>query len=125
MSKKKETHQDQFESVENALSKTEHYIEEKQVHRAVKRVPVTPPKGESVPAGLNISPQKITIHASIPYSLSQKTRDYKSLFNATFTASGLKPGTHKITVLAKPAEGVKILEIIPPQVTVTVPPAKK
>ena len=30
MSKKKETHQDQFESVENALSKTEHYIEENQ-----------------------------------------------------------------------------------------------
>jgi len=29
-SKKKETHQDQFESVENALSKTEHYIEENQ-----------------------------------------------------------------------------------------------
>lgn len=30
MSKKKESHQDQFESVENALSKTEHYIEENQ-----------------------------------------------------------------------------------------------
>ncbi len=30
MSKKKETHQDQFENVENALSKTEHYIEENQ-----------------------------------------------------------------------------------------------
>lgn len=30
MSKKKETHQDQFESVENALSRTEHYIEENQ-----------------------------------------------------------------------------------------------
>ena len=30
MSKKKETHQGQFESVENALSKTEHYIEENQ-----------------------------------------------------------------------------------------------
>ena len=30
MSKKKETNQDQFESVENALSKTEHYIEENQ-----------------------------------------------------------------------------------------------
>lgn len=29
-SKKTETHQDQFESVENALSKTEHYIEENQ-----------------------------------------------------------------------------------------------
>ncbi|MFC2152805.1 tetratricopeptide repeat protein, partial [Bacteroidota bacterium] len=29
-SKKKETQQDQFESVENALSKTEHYIEENQ-----------------------------------------------------------------------------------------------
>ena len=29
-SKKKETNQDQFESVENALSKTEHYIEENQ-----------------------------------------------------------------------------------------------
>ncbi len=29
-SKKKETHQDQFESVENALSKTEQYIEENQ-----------------------------------------------------------------------------------------------
>jgi len=29
-SKKKETHQDQFESVENALSKTERYIEENQ-----------------------------------------------------------------------------------------------
>ncbi|HAF31262.1 MAG TPA: tetratricopeptide repeat protein [Bacteroidales bacterium] len=30
MSKKKESQQDQFESVENALSKTEHYIEENQ-----------------------------------------------------------------------------------------------
>ncbi|MCB2195337.1 MAG: tetratricopeptide repeat protein [Bacteroidetes bacterium] len=30
MSKNKETHQDQFESVENVLSKTEHYIEENQ-----------------------------------------------------------------------------------------------
>ena len=30
MSKKKEANQDQFESVENALSKTEHYIEENQ-----------------------------------------------------------------------------------------------
>ncbi|PLX15094.1 MAG: hypothetical protein C0597_09245 [Marinilabiliales bacterium] len=30
VSKKKETHPDQFESVENALSKTEHYIEENQ-----------------------------------------------------------------------------------------------
>jgi tetratricopeptide (TPR) repeat protein len=30
MSKKKETNQDQFENVENALSKTEHYIEENQ-----------------------------------------------------------------------------------------------
>ncbi len=30
MSKNKETNQDQFESVENALSKTEHYIEENQ-----------------------------------------------------------------------------------------------
>lgn len=30
MSKNKKSHQDQFESVENALSKTEHYIEENQ-----------------------------------------------------------------------------------------------
>ncbi|NOQ27151.1 MAG: tetratricopeptide repeat protein [Bacteroidales bacterium] len=30
MSKKNETHKDQFENVENALSKTEHYIEENQ-----------------------------------------------------------------------------------------------
>jgi tetratricopeptide (TPR) repeat protein len=30
MSKKKENHKDQFENVENALSKTEHYIEENQ-----------------------------------------------------------------------------------------------
>ncbi|MEN8258368.1 MAG: CdaR family protein [Thermodesulfobacteriota bacterium] len=99
-------------------------IEDKMIHRAVKSVPVLPPKGENIPK-LKISPKKVTVHSSIPYSVSQKANNYKSLFSATITAAGLKPGTHKIKVLVTPAEGVKILEIIPPEITVTVPPAKK
>ena len=100
-------------------------IEEKEVHRVVKNVPVVLPTGDNSPTLLQISPNEVTIHSVIPYSLSQKASDYKSLFTATITAAGLKPGTHKIKVLIKPAEGVKILEIEPAEVTVRVPPAAK
>ncbi len=99
-------------------------VEEKMVHRAVKNVPVTLPTGDNIP-NLTISPEKVTIHASIPYSVSQKAANYTSLFTATITAAGLQPGTHKIKILVTPAEGVKILETDPPEVTVTVAPAPK
>jgi YbbR domain-containing protein len=95
-------------------------IEEKQVHRAVKNIPITLPSAENDPK-FKISTRSVTAHSSIPYSVSQKTSDYTSLFTATITTAGLQPGTHKIKVLVKPAEGIKILEIDPPEVTVTIP----
>lgn len=99
-------------------------IEEKKIHRAVKNIPITLPEGENIPQ-LKISPKKVTVRSSIPYSVAQKTKKYKSLFTATITAAGLQPGTHTIKVLVKPTEGVKILEVDPQEVTVTVPPVKK
>lgn len=98
-------------------------IEEKQIHKAVKNIPIVLPpvnKGQE----LNLSPPTVTVNASIPYSLEQTAGDYKSLFTASITANGLQPGTHKIKVLVTPAAGVQILGIDPPEVSVTVPPAK-
>lgn len=99
-------------------------IEEKQVHKSVRNIPIIVPDNNNVPT-LKLSSSQVTVHASIPYSLAQTTSSYTSLFAATITAEGLQPGTHKIKVLVTPAEGVRILEVEPAEVTVTVPAAKK
>lgn len=97
-------------------------IEEKQVHRLVKNIPITLPTGDDVPA-LKITPTTVAARLGIPFSLAQTTRDDRSLLTATITATGLQPGSHTIKVLVKAVKGVKILEIEPPEVRVTVPPA--
>lgn len=97
-------------------------IEEKQVHRLVKDIPITLPTGDGIPA-LKIAPTTVAVRVGIPFSLAQTTRNDRSLLTTTITAAGLQPGTHTIKVLVKAVEGVKILEIEPPEVRVTVPPA--
>ncbi|MDA3786528.1 MAG: CdaR family protein [Deltaproteobacteria bacterium] len=99
-------------------------IEEKQVLRVVKNIPVVVAEGNTVPL-LQISPSTVTVHSAIPSSVAQKSDDYRALFTALISIADLQVGTHTVKVRVKTAEGVKILEVEPTEVSVTIPPASQ
>jgi YbbR domain-containing protein len=95
-------------------------IEEKMLHKAINNVPIIISKKDS-PANLQLSANTIKIHTIIPYSVTQSTKKLNTLFAASVNTKGLQPGTHKLKVQVTVAKGIKVLEIQPDVITVTVP----
>ncbi len=98
-------------------------IEEKMLHKAVNKIPVTFAKKES-PANLQLSSSEVKVHTIIPYSVAESTKQLRSLFTASVNTKDLKPGTHKLKVEVAVEKGIKLLEIQPEFITVTVPETK-
>jgi hypothetical protein len=98
-------------------------IEEKMLHKAVSKIPIQISK-EGSPEGLKLSSKTIKVHSIIPFSVAQSTRQLRTLFTANVNTTGLQPGTHKLKVQVAVAPNIKLLEIQPDLISVTVPEQK-
>lgn len=103
-------------------------ITEKTTTRQISDIPVNH-KNSAASNNNSISPAQISVKAEIPYSIDTKNKNLQSFFTATIPASDLPPGKHTVPVRveATAGSGIKIVEISPPTVTVsiTTPPLKK
>ncbi|MEN8139722.1 MAG: CdaR family protein [Thermodesulfobacteriota bacterium] len=98
-------------------------IEERQEHRSISNVPLSISDQR---AGMAIAPETVRVMVNMPYSLIKKTEDFKTLVKAQVAGKDLKPGLHKVEVTVIPTAGVKVLEIAPATVEISVPrPGKK
>jgi len=98
-------------------------IAEKTVTKSISRVPLSITfAGPPLPA--TTTPAAITIKADIPLSLTKTGNNLRELFKATVATTELPPGEHSVPVRVETAKGIKLLEVSPATVTLTIGTAK-
>ncbi len=98
-------------------------IEERQEHRSISNFPI-PLSEKDKKRGVHFAPARVKVMLSIPYSLAQKTSNIKSLISASVLTNDLKPGQNEVQIKIIPAPMVKVLEVDPSKITVTIPTEK-
>lgn len=98
-------------------------INEKSVEKTIKDVPIEVLGDITLGPGTGpqtISPNKITVHALVPLSLSRKETDIKGLIQARVVAESLPPGKHSVPVDITASENIRIVDIEPQSVTLEI-----
>ncbi|MDH3393166.1 MAG: CdaR family protein [Desulfobulbaceae bacterium] len=100
-------------------------IVEKTLFRRANDIPLTI-KNLASPYSATSKPTYVNIKADVPISLNKNNNNIKDLFNATVSAVDLTPGKHTIAVRVEKDPRIKIHEISPATVTLTITsPARK
>jgi YbbR domain-containing protein len=94
-------------------------IREKTVERRVTGLPVEV-NGSDPSRKHKITPPTVSVRAELPVGLVKNTTDLKSLFLTKINLEGMAPGTHKVPVKINATQEVRILEVSPETVTVTI-----
>ena len=99
-------------------------IIEKTILRRANNIPLTIKKITASNTAAS-KPTKIKIKAEVPLSLNNKTKMIQTLFTATVSAADLSPGKHTVMVQVDKDPRIKILEISPATVTLTIKPSTR
>lgn len=95
-------------------------VKDKMVEKEVERIEIAP-TGLAPPLTARISPSRLALMAQIPMTLAKKQgKELGTLFAATVNLDGLKPGSHEVTPIVTPPQGVTVLHITPKTVTVEI-----
>lgn len=94
-------------------------IREKTVERLITGLPVEVHTTDS-PFRHQITPSAITVRAELPVGLVKNTPDLKSLFLTSIDLEGIPPGKHELPVRISATQEVRILEVTPATVKVTI-----
>ncbi|HIJ78049.1 MAG: CdaR family protein [Desulfobulbaceae bacterium] len=100
-------------------------IQEKMVEKAINNIPVQIMSKEAQALVRKISPNKVNILATIPITISEDKAKLQDLIQTRIWADNLSDGQHTIQVETAAPNHVKIIEIIPAEVTVTIGKRKK
>lgn len=98
-------------------------VKEKTVERRITDLPVAV-SHKGLTGAYQIRPPTVDIRAELPIGLIKNTSDLKSLFLAQIDLDDLPPGTHNVPVRVNATKEVKIIEITPASVTVSIKAAK-
>jgi YbbR domain-containing protein len=94
------------------------HIREKTVERKVTGLTVE--ASSTNPVDYQIHQPTVNIRAELPVGLVKNTANLKSLFLAKINLDGLAPGTHELPVRVNATQEVRILELSPETIKVTI-----
>lgn len=100
-------------------------IHGKMVEKTISKIPVQVMSKEAQARVKKISPNKVKIRVSIPIGISNDKTKLHDLVQTRIWADKLPAGQHKLPVESVAPNNVKILEIIPSEVVVTIIKGKK
>ncbi|MBU2539455.1 MAG: YbbR-like domain-containing protein [Proteobacteria bacterium] len=92
-------------------------VREKTMERTITDIRVRPIGTADSARKVTIEPDTISVHTLLPLSTKG---DQAQLVEATISVEGLPAGTHKLPVKITSPEHIKIIETVPPTVTVRV-----
>jgi YbbR domain-containing protein len=100
-------------------------IQEKIVEKTIHKIPVQVMSKEAQAKVKKISPNKVKIKVSIPIGISNDKKKLQDLVQARIWADKLQEGKHTLPVETAAPNNVRIIEIVPTEVIVTIGKQKK
>lgn len=92
-------------------------INEKSVKKTIKDIPIAILDDKSGGTGPpTVLPDRVTVHALVPISLSRTETDLKTLIQARVVAESLPPGKHSVPVDISASDNITIVDLEPQSV---------